>query len=162
MSNDWGKPWGKPAPNTVNPADTTPEELTAKGWVQPAHDEWEKIAPDTSPFAGARVTIAFVDEADTLPPFEDAKSSDGWVTLQHDDADRTGPFFVAYFGRINYCVLAGPYDTEEEARAAFDRVWSVFEADASLSFTFPTKDRASLEAVTLDNPHRRTGAYGKL
>lgn len=84
MANDWGRPFtpeeleklaAKPTgdelhytgpnlafevpPSDPTPAtlDSTPEELAAKGWVQTAHDEWEKIAPDTSPFAGAKMTI---------------------------------------------------------------------------------------------------------
>lgn len=53
-----------PTPATL---DSTPEELAAKGWVQTAHDEWEKIAPDTSPFAGAKVTLTYIDEAHIAP-----------------------------------------------------------------------------------------------
>lgn len=91
MSNDWGKPftpeelakiildkspfleqvksdgWGKPVDPTPATINSTPEELAAKGWVQTAHDEWEKIAPDTSPFAGSKVTLTYVDEAHVEP-----------------------------------------------------------------------------------------------
>lgn len=80
MSNDWGKPftpeevakinndgWGKPVDPTPAKLTDTPEELTAKGWVQTAHDEWEKIAPDTSPFAGSKVTLTIIDEAHMEP-----------------------------------------------------------------------------------------------
>lgn len=303
MSNDWGKPftpeelakktsdgWGNPLLPKDTPAtiDSTPEELAAKGWVQTAHDEWEKIAPDTSPFAGSKVTLTYVDEAHipawtptpvnsvgsyyakdgtlmnadgTRSIFDDVDAGpdgdpiiaaieeagltvafdipagapidkpDDWDTKplgpwdggikpasvgghnslpqwdapkpqseltkalqtimapgfgerepltpdepEHPDcaapyAERTapvdtfseadGPWYVVYFGPVLYTVLAGPYDTQEDAAARLDRVWAQFEKDAAYDYSFPTRERSGLRATTVRSVYNLKGAYGK-
>lgn len=313
MSNDWGKPftpeelakktndgWGNPllpkvtdpTPATIN---STPEELAAKGWVQTARDEWEKIAPDTSPFAGSKVTLTFPDVSRNPPwlaPDEAHVEPDVWTGLggenptcyawhpesgcgiifsdrdalnealeaepllvemtheeydnaskivaadwgsepaqvwpgpmgeavkaatiaeieelrserakpqtelsraletimapgfgesepltpdepEHPDcaapyAERTapvdtfseadGPWYVVYFGPVLYTVLAGPYDTQEDAAARLDRVWAQFEKDAAYDYSFPTRERSGLRATTVRSVYNLKGAYGK-
>jgi hypothetical protein len=328
MSNDWGKPftpeelakkasdgWGNPLLPKVTPAtiNSTPEELREKGWVQTAHDEWEKIAPDTSPFAGSKVTLTYVDEThipawtptpvnsvgsyyaedgtfmnadgtrsifDDVDAGPDGDPMQGWSYVEpvnptcyawhpesgcgvifadrasleealqsepllvemtkeeydeankiraadwpthpdqlspmtveqqepepvkpqseltkalqtimapgfgerepltpdepeHPDctapyAERTapvdtfseadGPWYVVYFGPVLYTVLAGPYDTQEDATARLDRVWAQFEKDAAYDYSFPTRERSGLRATTVRSVYNLKGAYGK-
>lgn len=175
MSDDgWGKPWtpeelakSAKTADLVNPVTATPEELAAKGWIQTAHDEWEKIAPDTSPFAGAKMTItrdewpAHPDQ--TSPMTVECERFDAApVAPTETHAASDGPFYAVYFGKINYCVLAGPYATQDEAQAAIPATWERFVADSTFDFIFPHRDEAGLQVTTVRSVHSLKGAYGKV
>jgi hypothetical protein len=187
-SDTW--PYAKridPTPATI---DSTPEELAAKGWVQTAHDEWEKIAPDTSPFAGAKVTLTYIDEAHIEPGGDwsgvsaaawPEPTADNWpgpmgeavkaaVAAEVEEvrtaavdtySETDGPWYVVYFGTVLYTVLAGPYETEEAAAERIDIVWGQFEHDAAYDFTFPVRERSGLRASTVRTVYNLKGAYGK-
>lgn len=77
-----------------------------------------------------------------------------------DEGD--GPFYAVYFGKINYCVLAGPYATQDEAQAAIPATWERFVADSTFDFIFPTRDPAGMEARTVRSVYNLKGAYGKV
>lgn len=77
-------------------------------------------------------------------------------------AEGDGPFYVVYFGRVNYSVLAGPYDSEAEAQAATPAAWERFKVDTAFDFIFPHRDEAGLQVTTVRSVHNLKGAYGKV
>ena len=187
-NNDgWGKPWTPEELKAPKPAGTETEltralkTIMAPGFPGGA-DPWP-AEPSVTPVE-VKGTVNFFH--DDPPRAEYVEGPDAWpvnpadagepepLTPEHYDhpecvvspietiAEGDGPFFVVYFGKINYCVLAGQYATQDEAQAAIPATWERFVADSAFDFIFPTRDPAGMEARTVRSVYNLKGAYGKV
>lgn len=144
--------WPEPLPHSeLNPD----AGVTGRGMFNPAKD---------SPATAAQMAALFATKGTPEQQREAlawAQGADVKTAPVETYSEADGPWYVVYFGPVLYTVLAGPYDTQDDAAARLDIVWGQFEHDAAYDFTFPVRERSGLRAATVRTVYNLKGAYGK-